>query len=643
MPITHADDTRAGSLAPRLFAFFVLAAVFLMATIKIGDYDIWFHLKAGEHILATSRINHLDPFSYATADLPWPVHSWLSAVVFYSVYSVGGFPGLVLLGAFTVTAAFFVIYMTMRLFARDEESMVAGAAILLVAAFSLRFRMWVRPHVFEFLLLAAAVYVINLYRVRGGRVLYVLPALQVLWANMHGSHVLGLVVPAIYLAGSLFDLLVLRQGARAEGAPGPGRFARAMAVLIVANAAATLINPDGVNTLLSSFTILSPTLQNINEFQPLTLQHFMGLQLRYTWGLAALVVLGLTGFGLSIAKERRGFDTAGALLFFAFLFMSFKGIRYVAEFSIIAGPVVFRSLTGPLDSLLGRLRRPASAALAAFTLIVVIPLVVTTKTYSFGLGVKDGVFPVKAVDFVERAGLRGRVFNSYAFGDYLLWRWHPERKVFIHGHSRSEVFPAELYQHYLDAHTSSARWKALVRKYDLSFTVLEYYGTDYGGEETMLHLARDPDWAPLYWDRNAIVYARKDGPNGGAVERYGFRLIRPTYLDFSYLEMYLNRGMAGEVIKEYSRLLEISPDNEEAYLGRAYAYFMLGGPRLELARADLEEAARINPRQAMTHSALGLILMRLGDKEGAAREFRTALRLDPRDPAAKSGLERLGR
>src|SRR5258705_6542881 len=75
---------------------------------EIRDTDIWLHLKTGQHSLETRALTVPDPFSYTSGmnasgyageevtryfNL---THEWLAQIIMYLIYSVTGFPGLVL-------------------------------------------------------------------------------------------------------------------------------------------------------------------------------------------------------------------------------------------------------------------------------------------------------------------------------------------------------------------------------------------------------------------------------------------------------------------------------------------------------------------------------------------------------------------
>ena len=202
-------------LRPLLLPFALCADVFLMAVYKLGDYDIWYHLAVGRQILATGKIVQLEPFAYTASQTPWSLLMWLGGVVFYVVHAVGGVGALILFNAAVIAAAFALVYLTMMLDGTPDDEFPLAATLLIVAAFTARFRFMVRPHVFEFLFLAAVLYLLNLHRARGTNRLWLLPLIQVLWVNIHGSHILGIMVPLVFLVGSQVRRFI--PGVRGQG------------------------------------------------------------------------------------------------------------------------------------------------------------------------------------------------------------------------------------------------------------------------------------------------------------------------------------------------------------------------------------------------------------------------------------------
>ena len=64
-----------------------------------------------------------------------------------------------------------------------------------------------------------------------------------------------------------------------------------------------------------------------------------------------------------------------------------------------------------------------------------------------------------------------------------------------------------------------------------------------------------------------------------------------------------------------------------------------GQGKLAEAAAQLDRVLEIDPDNSDAHANLGTVLVARGDFTRASREFRAALRMDPRHPAALRGLQ----
>ena len=60
-----------------------------------GDYDIWWHLKYGEHYVdnVTWNIDHTD-YSWTPADGEWKYVTWIGSSFLFLIYRAAAFPGL---------------------------------------------------------------------------------------------------------------------------------------------------------------------------------------------------------------------------------------------------------------------------------------------------------------------------------------------------------------------------------------------------------------------------------------------------------------------------------------------------------------------------------------------------------------------
>src|SRR5690242_21267506 len=63
---------------------------------RFDDPDMWWHLKTGQIIWDTHTIPVTDIFSYTTGHHAWVPHEWLSQLLVYGAYRLGGYSGLML-------------------------------------------------------------------------------------------------------------------------------------------------------------------------------------------------------------------------------------------------------------------------------------------------------------------------------------------------------------------------------------------------------------------------------------------------------------------------------------------------------------------------------------------------------------------
>jgi Tfp pilus assembly protein PilF len=104
----------------------------------------------------------------------------------------------------------------------------------------------------------------------------------------------------------------------------------------------------------------------------------------------------------------------------------------------------------------------------------------------------------------------------------------------------------------------------------------------------------------------------------------------------------LQLGRLGEVIQDLDRALELVPTMAPRILAlRGFTFTQLGEFRAGAAAFDRAIAA--GARDADTFSNRGFCRLRLGDRAGAAEDFRQALRLDPGHVPAAGQLRGMGR
>src|SRR5947207_14545973 len=190
-------------------------AIFAMALKPVVDNDVFWHLATGRYMWATGRIPHADPFSWTVPGRAWIAHEWLTELWLYPLYSHGGYAALMLVFAAIITAAYDVSYATARLLGASRP---LGVGVTVLAAVASSHTWGVRPQMISMLLMALTAWLLTLsglpalatatgdansHAMAAGRrrAIWALPALMVLWVNLHGGFIFGLALIGIFALG----------------------------------------------------------------------------------------------------------------------------------------------------------------------------------------------------------------------------------------------------------------------------------------------------------------------------------------------------------------------------------------------------------------------------------------------------------
>ncbi|MCB0029761.1 MAG: hypothetical protein KDE28_17730, partial [Anaerolineales bacterium] len=173
----------------RLFQTLLAIALFAMGVRETLDPDLWWHLRTGELVLTTG-IPHSDPFSYTFAGQPWIAHEWLADLFMWLIYSAAGLTALSLVFALIIAGTSWLLYR------RCAGQPYLAAFVVLLGAVVAAPTWGARPQMFNLLLAAAFVFLIEGWQ-QGRytvRVLWLLPLLTILWANLHSGYLFGIVI-----------------------------------------------------------------------------------------------------------------------------------------------------------------------------------------------------------------------------------------------------------------------------------------------------------------------------------------------------------------------------------------------------------------------------------------------------------------
>jgi hypothetical protein len=423
--------------APGLVALFALYVVVVLAALpQTLVQDSWLTLVSGREI-AQHGLPSTDTLTAWSHGKPWIDQQWLAQIVFYGLDRLGGIKLVLLAHAFLLASAFAAALAVARRRASQTSVALVGVLCMFLAPWALQ----MRAQSFAPLLFVGLMgLLVADSRAPTRRVLLVLPILA-LWANLHGTAVLGAA------------LVALRAVTRLRAVPER----RLESVALLASPALLLASPYGLSLIGYYHRMLtSPLLGKfLNEWRPSTPSSTTAL----------FYVLAFAATGLA-ARHVRALGRFELLALASLTVSALLAIRSIVWFAlactILLPPLLDRELAGRSWAS-RRLPGARVAPLIAPVAIVVAALVVVTRPSSWF----ERSFPAGAVPVLqhELRDPRVRVLADDRHADWLLWQL-PQLRGRLAYDVRFELFAPRQFRK-LIAYRSRAGtdWQAAGRGY----------------------------------------------------------------------------------------------------------------------------------------------------------------------------------
>jgi hypothetical protein len=443
--------SRAGlveALAREPFVLLVLAFYALILGLRPWLHvrsDTWLALVGGR-LVSREGMPHHDTLTVWAQGREWVDQQWLGQLLFYWLHAAGGL-GLLLFSHVLLLVLAFALALA---FARHTGASSRSVALVgLVAMFVALPNSVARTQSFAYVLFVAVFCLLAAdSRMPSRRVLLVLPLL-VLWANVHGSAVLGAGLVALWAAASL-----IRVGRR-HGAD--ARRSRLRATAVAAGAfLCLLVTPYGLGVVGYYRDILgSGVLRDlVTEWGPTTFSEaplFFALAVATVW---------------LVARRPRTLSLFEHLALIALLFAGLGALRNVVWFAFAATMVAPRALDAVWPVAESPLRRRVNVGLS----LVALALLALSLVSAGARARASDAYPERAAAAVASAADRDpslRVFANEAFADWLLWRV-PALKGRVAFDARFELLSdPELRAIARFRHRETPGWRVAARGYRL--------------------------------------------------------------------------------------------------------------------------------------------------------------------------------
>lgn len=488
------------------FTFLIGLTYFFFDRLQpISHTDVWGHLSYGRLLWESGALPSTEPLMPLSHGVPFVNSAWLSQLIAYAGYQVVGKAAITFLFAFCVAAGMGVL--TRRIYSCTNSAMFALGGFALT--------LWVeyqqlgiqRPQIVGFLFFAILLSTL-LRREWSSKNWFVVPIMFALWANMHGSFVVGLGLLGCFAIGRGVDLI--RRTGKTASLFRDNKLRR-LVLLTELGAVAALLNPYGLSLYAEVLSFGSnPNLQSIVEWKSLHIGLAQG---------QAAAFAGLILFMVYRISPRR-VATAEVLTLAIFGAAALWTSRMLVWWGPLAGCFAAIHAGAAWRKWQGGEVSPEPAVRASLWTIVTMGIVfiffelshVGTVTLAMASGkdvqkITDRVpvsrlTPTAAAAYLKEHPPEGLVFCTYEWGDYMMWAGPKDLKVFVASHCH--LVPEDVWNDYMGIIEMRGSWLAMLKRYGINTVVID---EEYR-EPMVMRLHEEEDWKLLFRQDGQAIFER---------------------------------------------------------------------------------------------------------------------------------------
>ena len=415
----------APSVADILFLVIApLTAITRTARLTHSDGDLAAHIRMGEVILDSRTIPTHSLASITAANDALVAHAWLSEVIFAALFSMGGLAAITAVTGILVGATHGAVALFLRHKGIDARWALAAALVSLAVSST----HWLaRPHMFSIAGVALTVFLLESPSRR--RILF-FAILYLLWANLHGGWIFGLLLMSAWSVGCVIESVLTpddRQEWRARARSGLVSFGVAAAV--------TFVNPYGfrLHEEVMRGATSADLARQMAEFLPPDFQTAAPLPFL----LAMLLTVAL------LALSPRRMSAPHLVILALTLFLALRSFRHMALFGVSAWPLValHAGKTWPVHRwrlrLFGEIARLDASTRVGLYAVPVAALLLIAGLNGGTIGgtrlIRESFiaerFPVAAIERARASNLDGPIFHPWEWGGYIMYAWPGARLV----------------------------------------------------------------------------------------------------------------------------------------------------------------------------------------------------------------------
>lgn len=487
-------EFRVLQLAALVLLFVTVGALAFHYKFCVLDPDLWWHLKVGDWILDHHAVPHTGILSRTAANRPWVAYSWGYEVLLSRAYAWFGLIGIGVYGTLLTMMVAGAIYWMLRRLSGQFWIACTGTAMVCSAFL---FNGMPRPFFFSIALFAVTLtLLIEANRTGNVRLLYWLPWIFLLWANLHIQFIYGLFVLGLFIGVNLLQRIAQFLRIAPDFVQSSSLPPATVALVGIACVAGTLAGPYFYHPyqVVLEYSKAKFTYSVIQELQPLTFR-----------GASNFVQLFTTAAGFFAVGWKKKLDLFKLTLLIAATVIAYRTMRDAWFICLPAAACIADALMSGQNA---KSRESYFAESWREKLAVAGVTTVMLALVANGLGFNQreldraisSQYPVNAINFLRRNPPPGPLYNALTWGGFLMW-YMPQYPVAIDG--RNDLYGDDLDKIFFDSQNGEKSYQ--------TDPYLDEAGVVLLNSDLPLAklLSVDPRFDLIYHDQVATAYVKK--------------------------------------------------------------------------------------------------------------------------------------
>lgn len=472
--------------------FYIIFFLFILAyctTAEAYDYDLWARLIVGMGVVQTGHVFKHDFLSYAPTHT-WYDHEWGSSVIFYLTQHVFGAAGLLVLQAVLIFLIFFTVSKIIEL--RGVKTTHPFNFLFYYAAFIAMADSVVNPircQMFSFLFFAVFIYILERVRLAksSDKLLFWIPAIMLVWNNLHGGCVSGIGLIVLYALGEFLN---------------KKPFVKYIYALL-GSLAVLPINPWGFEYLI--YLIKANTMQRtyVTEWAGLFSQHYVYSRLKFKFYALIMLLVEFCVVLKQLKDKTFNFDKTKFLVVGVTLFLALQHIKLLPLAVIAIAAFLYDDYYTALNTLTRDFFKKIATVKDVIVYVFILVFVLARLSVkAFQPITNYEKYPVVATEFIRLNNLKGNLMVSFGYGSYVSYKLYPNVKVFIDGRYE-EVYYDFMLPLQSKFYLLKPGWDEILKKYPPDIMIIEKSYAVYSA------LLKRKDYSLVYEDNYVGVFVTK--------------------------------------------------------------------------------------------------------------------------------------